>query len=86
MIGVLSQMANHDDFTKTQLEKIGQRIKAIRIAQGYTSYEQFAHDQGISRMQYWRYEKGEDLRMSSLLKVLKGLNISIKDFFTEGFE
>lgn len=79
-------MATHDDFTKEHLTKIGQRIKAIRVAQGYTSYEQFAHDHGISRMQYWRYEKGEDLRMSSLLKVLKGLNISLADFFSEGFD
>ena len=33
-----------------------------------------------------RYEQGKDLRFSSLVKVLKAFDISLKDFFSEGFE
>ena len=69
-----------------ELKKLGERIKQLRIAKGYDSYEFFAYDHKISRSQYGRYERGEDLRFSSLLKVLKALDISLKDFFSEGFD
>ncbi|MFV0573767.1 MAG: helix-turn-helix domain-containing protein [Xanthomarina gelatinilytica] len=46
----------------------------------------FAFDNGISRAQYGRYEKGSDLRFSSILKILKAMDISVKDFFSEGFD
>lgn len=36
--------------------------------------------------QYGLYEKGQDLRFSSLLKVLKALDISLEEFFKEGFD
>ena len=60
--------------------------KQLRIAKGYTNYEQFAYEHNIARAQYGRYEKGSDLRFSSLLKVLKAMNISLAEFFSEGFE
>ena len=31
--------------------------QAVRKAKGYSSYEKFANQHDISRMQYWRYEK-----------------------------
>lgn len=40
----------------------------------------------LSRTQLWRYENGEDLRFTSLLKVLKALDISLAKFFGEGFD
>ena len=79
-------MANKDEYTIKQLEKLAGRLKHFRREAGYTNYEQFAFDNELPRAQYGRYEKGEDLRFSSLLKVLKALNISLKDFFSEGFE
>ncbi|MEL7119670.1 MAG: helix-turn-helix transcriptional regulator [Bacteroidota bacterium] len=79
-------MANHEAYTKEQLAKLGQRIKALRKAAGYSNYEQFAFQNEINRSQYGRYENGEDLRFSTLLRVLKALDISLKDFFAEGFE
>jgi hypothetical protein len=69
-----------------ELKKLGKRIKALRIKNGYSSYEYFAYDHNISRAQFGRYEKGEDLRYSSLLKVIKAFDITVKEFFSEGFE
>lgn len=68
------------------LIRLGNRIKSLRIQKGYTSYEYFAYEHNISRAQYGRYEKGEDLRYSSLLKVVKALGVSLQEFFSEGFE
>lgn len=78
-------MSTKDNFTQEELDKLAQRIRQLRIKKGYTNYENFAFDHDIPRAQYGRYEKGEDLRYSSLLKVIKALDISIGDFFSEGF-
>jgi transcriptional regulator with XRE-family HTH domain len=68
------------------LKQLGQRIKNLRMERGFTSYEYFAYENNISRAQYGRYEKGEDLRFSSLVKVISALDISIPEFFKEGFD
>jgi len=74
------------DIENKHLQNLGERLKHLRKEKGYTNYEQFAFDNEIPRAQYGRYEKGQDLRFSSLLKILKALDISLKDFFSEGFE
>ena len=71
---------------KEALKKLGDRIKQLRIKKGYTSYEYFAYDHNISRAQFGRYEKGQDLRMSSLIKIVNAFGISLKEFFSEGFD
>ena len=68
------------------LLKLGNRIKQLRVERGYTSYENFAYEHDIPRAQYGRYENGEDLKYSSLLKVMKAFGISLQDFFSEGFD
>lgn len=78
-------MAIKDDYTEKQLHNLGERFKKLRKEQGFSNYEHFAYESDLSRTQYGRYENGEDLRFSSLLKVLKAMNISLKDFFSEGF-
>jgi hypothetical protein len=72
--------------TSDALGKLGERIKALRIKKGYTNYENFAFEHDIPRAQFGRYERGEDLRFSSLLKVLQALDMSPKEFFSEGFD
>lgn len=79
-------MKPRDEYTERQLANLGNRIKALRKAKGYKNYEQFAYKHEINRSQYGRYENGEDLRFSSLLKVLKALDVSLEEFFSEGFE
>jgi len=68
------------------LQKLGARIKQLRIAKGYTSQEIFAYEHNLNRVQYSRYERGEDLRFSTLMKVIQTLDVSIDEFFREGFE
>jgi transcriptional regulator with XRE-family HTH domain len=79
-------MGVKDEYTKEQLKNLGNRLRELRIAKGFTNYEQFAYEHNIPRAQYGRYERGEDLRFSSLLKVLKALDVSLEEFFKEGFE
>jgi transcriptional regulator with XRE-family HTH domain len=79
-------MGIKDDYTERQLHNLGERFKKLRKETGFSNYEHFAYEHELSRSQYGRYENGEDLRFTSLLKVLKAMNISLKDFFNEGFE
>lgn len=74
-----------DKLPNEDLIKLGNRIKALRIKKGYTSYEYFAYEHNISRAQFGRYEKGEDLRYTSLLKVVRALDMTLEEFFSEGF-
>lgn len=79
-------MAKRDDYTIQQLESLAKRLREVRKERGFSNYEQFAFENEIPRAQYGRYEKGHDLRFSSLIKVLKAMDISLKDFFGEGFD
>ncbi len=79
-------MINDPQFSDEILIKIGQRFRQLRLEKGYTNYEQFAFEHDLPRAQYGRYEKGADMRMSSFLRVLQAFDISIKDFFAEGFD
>ena len=68
------------------LKQIGERFKQLRVKKGYTSYETFAIDNGLSRMQYWRIEKGtSNLTIKSITALLRIHKITIKEFFSEGF-
>ncbi|MEM9388819.1 MAG: helix-turn-helix transcriptional regulator [Bacteroidota bacterium] len=79
-------MSKHDDFSKEQLKKLGERIKSLRIAKGYTNYEYFAYEHNIPRAQFGRYERGEDLRFTSLVKVVRAFDMTLPEFFSEGFD
>ncbi|MFD2965410.1 MULTISPECIES: helix-turn-helix domain-containing protein [Olivibacter] len=68
------------------LRKLGERIKALRVKAGYANYEKFANAHDLARAQYGRYEAGENLQYKSLLKVMKALNVTPKEFFSEGFD
>jgi transcriptional regulator with XRE-family HTH domain len=69
------------------LVKIGQRMKELRLALGYTSYEQFAYDHQIGRAQYGKYERGtEDLRLSSLHKIVTAFGMTMDQFFDPNFQ
>jgi transcriptional regulator with XRE-family HTH domain len=78
-------MANEDEYINQQINNLANRLRTVRKERGYANYEQFAFDNELPRAQYGRYEKGHDLRFSSLVKVLKAMDISLKDFFSQGF-
>lgn len=69
-----------------ELQKLGARIKALRLEKGYSNYEHFAYEHNISRAQFGRYEKGQDIRFSSLIKVINAFEMTIEEFFSEGFD
>jgi len=70
----------------TEILALANRIKNLRIAKGYSNYEFFAFEHQISRAQYGRYERGEDMRFSSLIKIVNAFDMTLEEFFSEGFE
>ncbi len=72
--------------SEDQLKKLGARIKQLRIKAGYTSYEYFAYEHNISRAQFGRYENGQDIRFSTLIKIITAFGLSVDEFFSEGFD
>jgi hypothetical protein len=67
------------------VKRIGARIKELRLGKGHSSYEVFYFENEIDRSQYGKCERGPDMRISSLVKVLCALDFSIEEFFREGF-
>ncbi len=65
---------------------LGKRIKELRKEAGYTSQETFAYDAEIPRALYGKYEKGANITIHSLHRILKFHNITFKEFFKKGFE
>jgi transcriptional regulator with XRE-family HTH domain len=74
------------EIQEEDLKKLGERIRSLRIKKGYNNYESFAYEHDIARAQYGKYEKGENITYTSLLRVIKALDLSVKDFFSEGFD
>ena len=62
----MTSYSSAEDFIKEKQEQLGKRFREIRIAKGYTNYEQFAFEHRIPRAQYGRYEKGSDLRFNEV--------------------
>ena len=64
------------------LKEIGLRLKYLREQKGYTSYERFAIEFGLSRMHYWQIEKGKaNITMRTLLTILSIHELSVEEFF-----
>lgn len=64
-----------------QLNDVGNKLRKLRIAKGYTNYENFAYDNGLNRANYGRYEKGANLRLSTLISILECHNLTLDEFF-----
>jgi hypothetical protein len=60
---------------------IAKRIRELRVKKGYTSYEKFAFDNDLSRVGYGNHEKGRNIRMSSLLRIIDIHGITLEQFF-----
>ncbi|SFA41257.1 hypothetical protein SAMN04488511_102282 [Pedobacter suwonensis] len=88
LLYIMSKAKNEEDSEniKEILKLVGARIRSIREAKGERNYEKFAFKHDLNRTQLWRYENGEDLYFSSLLKVLSALDITLAEFFGEGFD
>ena len=76
-----------DEDPREVLKKIGRKLKKIRKDNGYENSDDFAYDHEINRSQYGKYEAGaQDMRVSSLLKTVNALGLTIEDFFKNGLD
>ncbi|WP_158797511.1 helix-turn-helix domain-containing protein [Pedobacter sp. L105] len=69
-----------------ELKKIGQRIKHLRKAKGYTNPDKFSYDHNLNRSQYGKYEAGStNLTIGTLVTILNCFNITLSEFFNEEY-
>lgn len=67
------------------LKKIGAKMKRLRKEMGYENSDDFSYDNGINRSQYGKYEAGsQDMRVSSLIRAINSLGVTVEEFFGEG--
>ncbi|OJW78658.1 MAG: transcriptional regulator [Bacteroidetes bacterium 46-16] len=78
--------ANKATDASEYIKKLGERIRTLRIKKGYSSHEIFAYEHNFPRAQYGRYERGQDIKYSSLLKLVEAFDMTLEEFFSEGFE
>ncbi|MEL1242783.1 XRE family transcriptional regulator [Flavobacterium sp. DGU11] len=76
-------MEDVDKNIELKINEISKKLKAIRLSKGYTSYETFAFENELNRVQYWRIESGKNITLKTLIKVLDIHKISLKDFFED---
>lgn len=69
------------DFQQDQFEKIGYGLRALRIEKGHSNYEYLAYEMNMSRSQYGTYEKGKNMTLGTLMKILNHFDMTIFDFF-----
>jgi transcriptional regulator with XRE-family HTH domain len=66
-----------------EIEKVAQKIKQLRKDRGYTSFQDFAFDNDINRVQYWRVEKGHNITLKTFFKILQIHNLTPEEFFKD---
>ena len=72
--------------TYPELLPIAHRIKVLRIKSG-RSKEAFAADVDIARTLYATYENGANITAVNLLKIIRGLGTTPREFFdTDDFQ
>jgi len=61
--------------------QIAEKLREMRKDAGYKSLEKFASDHSLSRIQYWRLEKGTNFTIETFLKVLDAHKLTLSEFF-----
>ena len=67
----------------SRILEIAKKIKQLRIDAGYSNYEEFCWEHGIGRMQYWKMEKGSNITLTTLFKILDAHKLSMAEFFQD---
>ena len=84
-----SMMQKNDQsllISEKELKKIGQRIKNLRKAKGFTNPDKFSYEHGLNRSQYGKYEAGStNLTIGTLITILNCFNITLSEFFNEEY-
>jgi hypothetical protein len=76
-------MIKLDDGHSIRIKKVANKLKELRIEAGYSSYESFANDHELPRVQYWRMENGTNFRFSSFLVILDKHKMTLAEFFKQ---
>ena len=66
-----------------KIAKLGARIKALRIKQGYASAEKFALDHELSRVQMGRWEQGKNIRVETVFKLADAFGITASELIRD---
>lgn len=72
----MSKNANLDP----RIIELCQRLKQIRIDNGYPSYEAFALEKSLGRMSVWRVEQGCNLTLQTLFRYLDIHQMTLEEF------
>lgn len=74
------------DLDTETIKRIAAKAKELRKNKGY-SYEGFASHAGINRNTYFKFEKsaesGDNFTIITLLKVIRGLDLTLPSFFED---
>lgn len=65
---------------KEYFKRVGQRLKYYRLLRGYTNYETFANKFDIPRSTYGKYERGTNITLLTLYRILEALEVDHRDF------
>lgn len=79
----MKKVKNENEIEVDQLKKIGAALKELRLDKGYTNYEYLAHDLGMSRSHYGKYEHGKNMTLLTLFKILNFHKITLDEFTTK---
>lgn len=66
-----------------RLKKIGDKLRRLRTEKGYGSYEFFAWEYKIPKVQYLNMENGRNYTMNSLFRVLNVHGVTLQEFFSD---
>ena len=67
---------------QTRLSEIGNRIAELRKMKGYSDHKDFALDNGLPTVLYWKVENGKtNFTIKTLLKILSIHDVSLEQFF-----
>jgi transcriptional regulator with XRE-family HTH domain len=64
----------------------GKRLKELRKKKGYKGQMGFAFEKGLNVRRYSAWETGADIKLSNIVRLCNALEISVEEFFSEGFK
>lgn len=76
-------MDNPEDKIIQQIETVSKKIKQLRKEKGFTSFEAFANEFDLDRVQYWRVESGTNMTLKTFFRILEIHNITPQEFFSD---
>ena len=76
-------MGEIDKDIESNIKKVAEKIRQLRIDSKYTSYENFAFENDINRVQYWRVESGKNITLKTFFRILQIHKITPEEFFKD---